>query len=210
MISIIIPVRDQLHYTKQILADIPKKIKGDYEIIVVDDHSVDGTAEYLYEYARTIDINICMFGDKWVNAAWNAWVAHAKGEYVFIINNDLILTEWLDIELRAGLKNAKIACPYTTVGKDKFMLPLTKKEDMIAGWCFMMKKSDWVPIDGQLDIWFGDNWIYEKTGRSVFYGGICHHYESKTLFAPEIREEIDARLKRDKEVWNEIAVTLKH
>lgn len=35
-VSIIIPVLGQEHYTRQIIADIPKKVKGEYEIIVLD------------------------------------------------------------------------------------------------------------------------------------------------------------------------------
>lgn len=94
----------------------------------------------------------------------------ANGEYILIINNDLVLTESLDATLARGLDTRKIACPFSTIGKHKFSLPIQKKDHMIAGWCFMMKKEDWIPIDPRLDLWYGDNWIYETQNHSVFWG----------------------------------------
>ena len=69
MISIIIPTFGQQWYTDAILADIPLKVNSEYEIIVLDGEELS------------------------VNEKWNKGVEQAKGEYIWIINNDLILTE---------------------------------------------------------------------------------------------------------------------
>ena len=65
----------------------------------------------------------------------------------------------------------------------------------------MMKREDWKPIDDRLDLWYGDNWIYETQGHSVGYAGICHHFESKTINAPETKELVRKRINRDKLAW---------
>lgn len=69
MISVIIPVKDQLYYTKNILEDIPKKLTLPYEIIVISDNSRDDTNEYL---ASRTDIRSIIHAENiGVNAAWN-------------------------------------------------------------------------------------------------------------------------------------------
>lgn len=183
MISIILPVFWQDFYTKQILEDIPIKIKSDYEIILLD-------------------------WPEWVNEKWNKWYEQAKWDYLLFLNNDLVLTEWIDLKLIEVLKHHKIACPYTTEGKEKFFVPLVTKENNIAWWCFMIEKKNWIPIDERLDIWFWDNWIYEKLGKDVWYNGIVHHFVSKTLQTPEKRQEFNKRLHMDVLNWNIIKDTL--
>lgn len=209
MISIIIPVKNELYYTKQILEEIESKVKSEYEIIIVNDHSTDDTEEWLNSYAsncnwvkKQIFHNVDSNG---VNASWNLWVSQAKWEYIWIINNDLILTEWVDLELISLLETYKIACPISTRGKEKFSLPVIKTLwPNIAGWCFMMKKENWIPIDSRLDIWFGDNWAYETNDRSVWFKWLIHHFESKTLKNPETIANIQKRINRDKLAWEVI------
>lgn len=179
MISIIIPVLGQDYYTEQVLADIKEKIKEDHEVIVLD-------------------------WPEWVNEKWNKGVDMAKGEIIFIINNDIVLTLGLVWGLLALLDSYKIACPFTTRGKHKFMTPVFKKDDNIAGWCFMMKKKDWVPIDPRLDIWYGDDWIFHTQNKDVGYKWLVHHFESKTLRSPEIVVGIRKRIENDKLAWQEI------
>jgi glycosyltransferase involved in cell wall biosynthesis len=142
--------------------------------------------------------------DSGVNKAWNKGVEMAKGEYVFIINNDIVLTKNIDQVLMGLLGSAKIACPFTTEGRYKFNLPVKKKEEDIAGWCFMMKKEDWKPIDARLDIWYGDTFQYYYHNQSVAWGGLIHHYVSKTLKSPEQRDSIQKRINKDKLAWEVI------
>lgn len=79
MISIIIPVFGQEQYTKQVLEEIENKVKLEHEVIILD-------------------------GPEGVNEKWNRGVEQAKGEYVWIINNDILLTELLDSTLLAILE----------------------------------------------------------------------------------------------------------
>lgn len=176
-ISIIIPVLGQKWYTDAILADIPLKVKSEYEIIVLD------------------------WPDS-VNFKWNKGVEQAKGEYIWIINNDLILTEWLDIELVALLDTYKIACPFTTEWRDKFMLPKIKNTTRrnIAWWCFMQKKDDWIQIDNRLDLYYGDNWIFEKHKGNIGWGWLCHHFRSSTIKTMDISK----RIRKDNLTWHVI------
>ena len=119
-----------------------------------------------------------------------------------VLNDDIVIPVWLCEELLKWLGNAKISCPYTTIGRDKFCLPMNKKVGNIAGWCFMMRKSDYAPIPDELDLWFGDDWLYHKMWESVYYWGICHHYESKTINRPDQRN----KFKKESEKTHKIGI----
>lgn len=197
MISIIIPVLNQLEYTKQILNDITQKIKSEYEIIVIDDWSTDWTIEFL---SKLENIRFYKNEKTWVNAARNYWVELAKWDYILIINNDIVLTDWIDLKIINWFEdNIKIVCPLTTRGKDKFKLPLFKKDDNIAWRCFMIENKNLFPIDNRLDIRYWDDYLFYKSNKQIKYiEWIIHHYESKTINSPEIKEQIQKRINKDK------------
>lgn len=48
--SIIIPVYNQLQYTRLCLLSIEKFTDPKYELIIVNNHSTDGTIKYLQEW----------------------------------------------------------------------------------------------------------------------------------------------------------------
>ncbi|MCD6452487.1 MAG: glycosyltransferase [Acidobacteria bacterium] len=92
--SIVIPVFNQLPYTKECLESIRKNTGAPYEIIVVDNGSTDGTYEYLKDlyYVRLIrnEENLGFA------TACNQGIRVARGEYIVLLNNDTIVTpHWL-------------------------------------------------------------------------------------------------------------------
>lgn len=209
MISIIIPVKNQLEFTKLILQDIKEKIISEYEVIIINDNSTDWTDEWIRNNFKGIYIS--SDEDIWVNKAWNIWVENSSGEYILIINNDIVFTEWIDIKLIDWFDEwISIVCPTSTIWPDKWKLPLVKKRDNICGWCYMMRREDWKPIDSRLDIWYWDDWIYITNNKKVKY--ICwiiHHYESRTLNSPEIKQQIQKRIDNDKLNWKIILDEIK-
>ena len=103
--SIIILSYNALDYTKLCLESIQKNTeKGTYEVIVVDNGSQDGSAEWLREQK---DIR-CIFNKK--NAGFpkgcNQGMAIAQGSELLLLNNDTIVTPgWLD-NMRKALHSA--------------------------------------------------------------------------------------------------------
>lgn len=95
--SIVIPVYNQVEYTKQCLEAIIENTPEDlFEVIIIDNASTDGTKEFLS----------CLEGDlRIVTNEQNMGFAHAcnqgiglaRGNYVMILNNDVIVTKgWLE------------------------------------------------------------------------------------------------------------------
>lgn len=94
--SIVILTYNNLHYTKLCIESIRSHTApGSYELIVVDNHSTDGTAEWLNEQSdvRTV-INEDNLG---FPKGCNQGIALARGDSVLLLNNDTVVTpNWLD------------------------------------------------------------------------------------------------------------------
>jgi GT2 family glycosyltransferase/glycosyltransferase involved in cell wall biosynthesis len=97
--SIIILCFNQIAYTRQCLQGIEKYTSAPYELILVDNGSTDGTPAYLEEYARghsacTLILNKNNRGYAGGN---NQGIAAAKGDFILLLNNDVIVTQgWLE------------------------------------------------------------------------------------------------------------------
>jgi GT2 family glycosyltransferase/glycosyltransferase involved in cell wall biosynthesis len=102
--SIIIITYNGLDYNRQCLDSIYAKTDyPDYEVIVVDNASQDGTPAFLLEYAQNHpNLRVILNSENEGFArANNQGAAAAKGEYLVFLNNDTVVTPgWLDGLLR--------------------------------------------------------------------------------------------------------------
>jgi len=95
MISIVIPLYNQVAYTKLCIKSLRNSDIGDAELLLIDNGSSDGTAEYLDTCSdlRLIrnNINLGCAG------AWNQGVRNTDSEWVVFLNNDVIVSPgWLE------------------------------------------------------------------------------------------------------------------
>ncbi|MEK4262972.1 MULTISPECIES: glycosyltransferase [Paenibacillus] len=106
--SIIILTYNKLEYTVKCVESIRKYTnKEDYEIIIVDNNSVDGTIDWLQEQADIITIlnkdNLGFPG------GCNAGIKIATGSEILLLNNDTIVTKnWLSNLLKALYSDEKV------------------------------------------------------------------------------------------------------
>lgn len=93
MVSIIIPVYNQAKKLDKCLKSIKGQTYDNYEIIVVNDGSIDGINLVLEKYKRIFNtrIKIINQGNKGANPARNRGAAAAQGEYLLFCDADLIL-----------------------------------------------------------------------------------------------------------------------
>ena len=125
--SIIVPGWNQLEFTKQCVAALKEHTRPSWELIVVDNGSTDGTAIYL-EGARdmaavpvTVVSNATNLG---FPAAINQGLRLARGEYLVLLNNDVVVTDgWLDqlIALASVKTDFTAECAETNAGKESGM-----------------------------------------------------------------------------------------
>ncbi|MCL4538604.1 MAG: glycoside hydrolase family 99-like domain-containing protein [Bacteroidetes bacterium] len=100
LVSIVIPVFNKMEFTRNCLESIKEKVSyKNYEVIMVDNASTDGTQSMIGEWSSADDrfkyirnatnmgfVDACIIGAK-----------TAKGEYVVLLNNDTTVNEnWLE------------------------------------------------------------------------------------------------------------------
>ena len=102
---------NQLDYTRMCVESLLEHTKTPYELIVVDNGSTDGTLDYLNELVRA-HTHIRLIANP-VNLGFgagnNQGMAVAEGEYIVLLNNDLILTDgWLERMIGGARRSERI------------------------------------------------------------------------------------------------------
>ena len=101
-VSVIISVFEQLQYTKRCLAQLEETLAGqlDYEVLIIDDASKDGTVEFLEGLGEGYRV---FFNEENQGFAKNnnRGAREARGEYLCFLNNDVFVQgDWLRPMLR--------------------------------------------------------------------------------------------------------------
>ena len=214
LLSIVIPVMNQSHYTARILEQIKNTVHIPYEVIVVDNASTDDTPAILKKSEAIVIHNDVNAG---VSISWNQGCRLAKGTHIAVLNNDLVLPDgWAETLISHG---EHAICPmYKQFGEvrkdfDAFNVKLKSKQLKVvvaerpgrhpkgfAGFLFMLSREAWErvgPFDEDFRLWYGDNdyWLRLKDmgyqpmqSRSVE----IHHFVRKTSDAlPNFQEQRD-------------------
>lgn len=115
LVSVVIPAYNCAEFITETLESVYKQTYKNYEIIVVDDGSADGTKSALDPHMEKI--RYFYQENKGTAAARNAGVEKARGELIaFLDNDDLWLPEKLELQVRA-LQKYPEACFVFTEGK---------------------------------------------------------------------------------------------
>lgn len=114
--SIVIPSYNQQQYLADCIESIGKYTPEPHEIIVVDNGSTDGTADYLRSLKkRTVRYKICERNLGFAGGV-NQGLMMARGATLMFLNNDTIVTEnWLSNQLAClyGKERAGLVGPMT-------------------------------------------------------------------------------------------------
>jgi len=117
--SIIIPCWNQLEFTRHCIAALVRHTREPWELIVVNNGSTDGTADYLAGVQDTSRVPVSVISNvsnRGFPAAINQGLQVARGEYLVLLNNDVVVTDaWLD-QLAALADAQRIESPIGLVG----------------------------------------------------------------------------------------------
>ena len=172
LFSIIIPSYNRLHTLPATIESVMKQNFTDYELIVADDGSTDGTANWIKEqnddrikYIWQTNAGVC--------AARNKGASIAEGDYlIFLDSDDRVLPSWLaDFKDEIDQSSAEVVyCKRiingaTTDGKGY--------QGFLAG-TFAMKHKLFKQIGGYDEVLkFGENtelkWRIQQAGASIHF-----------------------------------------
>jgi len=104
LVSVIVPTYNRSSFVLEAVDSVFKQTFEDFELIVVDDGSIDGTAEALNQYKGRL---IYSFQDhQGVSAARNRGIQTARGKWIaFLDDDDLWLPEKLETQIRFFSQN---------------------------------------------------------------------------------------------------------
>lgn len=163
MISIIVPTYQEVENLKPLSEMIQSALNGrDYEIIIMDDNSQDGSVELCQELAATYPIRIITrTEDRGLSPAVIDGFDHAHGDYIVVMDADLshpasAIPKMID-QLKSGESDFVLGSRYVAGGSidDSWTLwryinsavatlpalPLTRVKDPMSGF-FSVRKAD--------------------------------------------------------------------
>lgn len=111
-ISLIIPVYNVENYVENCLQSAINQNYSDYEIIIIDDGSTDGSYNICKKYAE-IRKNIKLIHKKneGLMAAWKEGLLLAQGDYIAFLDSDDWIEEEYLCQLAVGIdRNAEVTC----------------------------------------------------------------------------------------------------
>lgn len=114
-LSLVIALYNQVDYTRRCLESIAACTPPPYDLVLVDNASVDGTAAYLREVDAIIIRNATNLG---CAKAWNQGIRASRGEVVGILNNDIVVTPGWSERLLTFMERGGhgIVCPSAREG----------------------------------------------------------------------------------------------
>lgn len=89
--SIIVPVYNRPDEVDELLGSLTEQTEKDFEVIIVEDGSSVTCEKVCNGYKATLDIHYFMKGNSGPGQSRNYGVARAKGEYVIILDSDVVL-----------------------------------------------------------------------------------------------------------------------
>lgn len=101
VVSFIVPVYNVRPYLEQCIASMLEQTEDEYEIILIDDESTDGSGALCRRYAEE-NVEITSFHQKnqGVSVARNQGLSMARGRWICFVDGD----DWVEPELVQGLK----------------------------------------------------------------------------------------------------------
>ncbi len=136
-VSVIIPTFNRKDFLKEAIDSVLSQTYKNFELIVVDDGSTDGTGEMISKYYP--QIRYFYQKNKGPSAARNKGIKEAKGEYIsFLDSDDLWLKEKLKKQIDFFDKNPEYKICYTDeiwIRNGKRVNP-KKKHRKYCGWIF--------------------------------------------------------------------------
>jgi glycosyltransferase involved in cell wall biosynthesis len=141
-VSVIIPTYNRALKLKEAIQSVLDQTYTDYEVIVVDDGSVDNTREVVNELKQRSDKLVYIYQEnRGRSAARNYGISLAKGDYIaFLDSDDRFLPEKLSVQVKALENNGDFGMAYSPLifmGENGEVLGSSSKaRTRLSGWIY--------------------------------------------------------------------------
>lgn len=106
--TIVIPNYNGKHFMQPCLQSLQEQTSSDFEILVVDNHSTDGSLEYMQEFYPNIRV-IALDQNYGFSRAVNEGIRHSHTPYVILLNNDTTVDKhYVESMINAIEKSSRI------------------------------------------------------------------------------------------------------
>lgn len=135
-VSIIVPVYNVSCFLRETVDSIIAQTFADFELLLIDDGSTDGSGEICDVYAKTDSrIKVYHVNNSGVSAARNFGLDHATGKYIWFVDSDDLVAPRMLQELIKDIENNKAdlaMCSFLRMGEEaSSFLPIIKDETIL-------------------------------------------------------------------------------
>jgi GT2 family glycosyltransferase len=147
-LSVVIPVYNAVDHLKNTLVSLFANTDNLTDLVLVDDYSNEETKQFLGSIRMAEQVTLTITHNPahlWTNYSWDVGVTMTDGDYIAVLNSDIVVSPHWDTYLMDALKTVTIACPMEKINGNLTRLdPNIEKIDpeMIKGACFMFKRQD--------------------------------------------------------------------
>jgi glycosyltransferase involved in cell wall biosynthesis len=155
-ITVVIPTYQRRDRLGRVLDALARQTHTDFEVVVIDDGSTDGTAQYLQKVRFPFQVHAISQQNAGPAAARNAGVAAARGELVLFLDDDVLPSPGLVGEhLRAQAAERRCAVMGPLGSLPRYAQPWVAWEQaMLEDQYAAMSRGEWEPTFRQF--WTGN------------------------------------------------------
>ena len=214
MISVITRCRNRLEYTAQVVDAVFRRTRYDYEHIIIDNASSDGTKEWFHwmadhSWLRKSKIRYVRMESN--HGDWGGMLTGAKiaqGDYIVQLDNDIIPCEgWLTslfwgISLTkyklVMLRRENVAWKLKPLGREQMIRDLVIAPVERAVACYIIRKDDFMNLGISEEQGMKSKYIMaKKLGR-------CGKIMNRTCIEIEAVDQRQKYSPKDPEIWEKV------
>ena len=196
MISVIIPVIDQLNFTVDLFESISKNTILPQEIILLDNNSSEDMFSIVNKFSNLNILYVRNYKKGKVNESWNRGISLSSNDLVAVLNNDIIVEKFFFEKIinimsdeKIGFYSAESDPNISCVKNQLSNISEIKEPDVRNGCAFVVRKhivESFGNIPKQLVTFCGDDYLYLKI-RKLGYktvsdkNNLVFHYLHQTL-----------------------------
>ncbi|MEX0881601.1 MAG: glycosyltransferase [Candidatus Saccharimonadales bacterium] len=180
-VSIVIPAYNEVTYIDRLLDALTKQSFKDFEVIVSDAESKDGTAEVVKRFEDELDIKFIESPPKGPAHGRNIGAKLANGEWLLFLDADVDIDDPSFIQTLVGetelhnwnTSSAKMTTKngpnYSLLFHYQRLLSHTKRP-VASGYCILTRRAHFEKVGGfNENIQFGEDYEYvSRTGKKSF------------------------------------------